>query len=96
MTLKLNSSFVELPGYVAQPDDGSNPAREVEFMKLTKMICQNYASFSISDFLALSRSLDFPANELKRLFNSWTRKMVRMGRLEAVKGVYDDEIFVVA
>ena len=85
---------MELPGYVVK-DDGDN-SHEAEFSKISKMVMANYRTFGISDFLALSRSLDFPANELKRLFNSWTKKMVRMGRLEAVKGVYDDEIFVVA
>jgi hypothetical protein len=56
---------------------------------------ENYPSFTLQDCIALTRGLDLPPGEVKRLFDVWAAGLVRSGHLKQIRGAYNDDIFLV-
>lgn len=95
MNPQKHCSFCPLPSRgMDRRDNGAN-SHESEFLHTTKLLLENYPSFTLQDCIALTRGLDLPPGEVKKLFDSWTTGLVRSGRLKAIEGAYNDQIFLV-
>ena len=79
---------------IDKKDNGANEHQE-EFSRITAMILENYQTFGLNDFFALSRGADLPLPEVKKLFIAWTKKMLRAKRLKTIEGAYNEPIFVI-
>jgi len=90
-----NVSFIPLPVHgLDRRDNGAN-SHEEEFSRITNLVMENYQTFGLNDFYALSRGQDLPLPEVKKLFNAWTKKMLRAKRLKTIEGAYNEPIFVI-
>lgn len=75
-----------------RPDNGKN-CHELELNHLTKLLLTNYESFSLSDFLSLSRSLDIPASEVLAFFAKFTARKVKEKQITEENGCYNQPVF---
>ena len=60
-----------------------------DFANVARMICSQYRTWSVNDLLAMTRSLDTPAQAIMSLHNDWIEALKAHGRLTVVSGVYD-------
>ena len=84
-----NCSFVPLPAKENDLKDNG------EFQKFTKLLLDNYPSFSLQDCISLTRGAGLDYGDVQRWFESWTAKLVRSGVLKRIQGAYAGEIFLV-
>ena len=68
--------------------EGSNSHVD-DFLDIAYIVLNAYPTFTMNDFLTLSRYKTLPAAEIKQLFGLWADKMVSLGQLEVQTGCYD-------
>jgi|GEM_PF-1249640 len=90
-----NCSYCPLPPQAnRRKDNGANDHFD-DFAPIANFLLDSYASFTLRDAIILSRAADLPYSEVESLFNNWTKKLVRQGKIKAVNGAYDGAVFVV-
>ena len=60
-----------------------------DFANVARLICSQYKTWSVNDLLAMTRSMDTPAQAIMSLHNDWIEALKAHGRLTVVNGVYD-------
>ena len=60
-----------------------------DFANVARMICVNYRTWSVNDLLAMTRSLDTPAQAIMALHNDWVAELKERGRLTSHASCYD-------
>jgi hypothetical protein len=85
----------EFSAKIGKPAEGAN-SYVSDFLKIANRIMNTTRSFTFEDFSRDARNFcDIPRAELVRLFDTYTQHLIRLGRLEAVQGVYDYETFFI-
>lgn len=81
---------------IAAADAGKNcHAVDLAESGLGKMLVDNYQSFSLADFIAISSSLDISYDERKQWFASFVEQQLKAGRIKEVPSCYNLSIYKV-
>ena len=95
----MSATFTPTPNdntaaFLPKVKDGAN-SHESEFLHTTKLLLGSYPSFTLQDCIGLTRGAGLEVREVKKLFESWTARLVRSGHLKQIQGAYNDDIFLV-
>jgi hypothetical protein len=77
-----------------QEEDSKNDD-SAKFLSVADGILNNQRSFSLSDFVYQCSVYNIDGRTTKILFDKFTDYLSQIGKLSAVRGCYDDEIFIV-
>jgi hypothetical protein len=76
---------------VTIPTNGANSYLET-FLIIIHRTMDTMQSFSLQDILNGAQMYDIPPHEVKSLFEKWVDEMVRLNKVEIIKGCYDYDI----
>lgn len=74
-------------------DNGANSVI-ADFATLSRMVVANMKSFSVQDFLALSRSLDSQCSALVPVIHLWIEELKKHNRIKLQMSCYDAEQYI--
>jgi hypothetical protein len=78
---------------VPQTDDATNGEYKTECANIEALILREYVghTVSISDFIALSRSMDIPFPSLQNYFAGFVKRNLADKRIEKIQTIMDSE-----
>jgi hypothetical protein len=84
-----------VPQYVKPVEGGEYSMNVHAFNNLASLVLNNYKTFSVFDFVALTRSLDIDRAEVQKMFNELVRQLTKENKIKQVNGCYEYDSYEV-